>query len=101
MQPAAWPDWLEDTWAKSANKGEQRGESLAQHTWLVLSRLADLQRLRPDLPQVVGVSKLWHYLFWTCMLHDFGKAAQGFQGMLHGKGRWKQRHEVLSLAFLD
>jgi len=101
MQPAAWPDWLEDTWAKSANKGEQRGESLAQHTWLVLSRLADLQRLRPDLPQVVGVSKLWHYLFWTCMLHDFGKAAQGFQDMLHGKGRWKQRHEVLSLAFLD
>jgi CRISPR-associated endonuclease/helicase Cas3 len=101
MQPAAWPDWLEDTWAKSPNKGEQRGESLARHTWLVLSRLADLQRLRPDLTQVVGAPKLWHYLFWTCMLHDFGKAAQGFQDMLHGKGRWKQRHEVLSLAFVD
>ncbi|HNP70263.1 MAG TPA: CRISPR-associated helicase Cas3' [Kouleothrix sp.] len=101
MQPAAWPDWLDSTWGKSAGKGEQRGESLAQHTWLVISRLADLQRLRPDLPQLVGVPKLWHYLFWTCMLHDFGKAAQGFQDMLRGKGRWGQRHEVLSLIFVD
>lgn len=101
MYPTAWPNWLEHTWAKSADKGEERGESLAMHTWLVLSRLADLHRLRPNLPQLVGVPKLWHYLFWTCLLHDFGKAAQGFQAMLHGEGRWKQRHEVLSLAFLD
>jgi CRISPR-associated endonuclease/helicase Cas3 len=92
---------LDNIWAKSPAHGEKQGESLATHTWLVLSRLADLQRLRPDLPQLIGVPKLWQYMFWTCMLHDFGKAAQGFQGMLHGEGRWKQRHEVLSLAFLD
>ena len=101
MQPAVWPDWLDDTWAKSAGKGEQRGESLAQHTWLVLSRLTDLQRLRPELPKLVSVRKLWHYLFWTCLLHDFGKAAQGFQNMLRGNERWPQRHEALSLVFVD
>jgi CRISPR-associated endonuclease/helicase Cas3 len=101
MQPAIWPEWLDDVWAKSPNKGEKQGESLATHTWLVLSRLADLQRLRPDLPQLVDVPKLWHYMFWTCLLHDFGKAAQGFQHMLRGGGRWPQRHEVLSLAFVE
>lgn len=96
-----WPEWFDDIWAKSPNKGEQQGESLAQHTWFVLSRLADLQRLRPDLPQLVNMPKLWHYLFWTCMLHDFGKSTQGFQNMLRGGARWPQRHEVLSLAFVD
>jgi CRISPR-associated endonuclease/helicase Cas3 len=100
MQPTLWPDWLNDTWAKSAEKGQKQGENLAQHTWLVLSRLADLQRLRPDLPTLIGMPKLWHYMFWICLLHDFGKSAQGFQTMLHGEGRWKQRHEVLSLAFI-
>ncbi len=34
-------------------------------------------------------------------MHDFGKAADGFQDMVKGqKGRWGHRHEVLWLAFL-
>src|SRR5689334_2192417 len=82
MQPTQWPHWLDETWAKSPAKGEQRGESLAQHTWSVLERLADLQHLRPDLPKLIAVPKLWHYLFWTCLLHDFGKVAGGFQDVL-------------------
>lgn len=35
------------------------------------------------------------------MLHDFGKAANGFQQRLRGGPRWPYRHEVLSLAFVD
>lgn len=97
-----WPDWLQDIWAKSPERGPgYQGQSLAEHTWRTLQRLADLINLRPDLPAEVGCPWLWNTLFWACWLHDFGKAARGFQGMLRGRGRWPHRHEVLSLAFVD
>ena len=102
MIASRWPEWLDDVWAKSTEKGTGgRAESLAQHTWYVLERLTELVRLRPDLPQTLGVPRLWHVLFWAAFLHDFGKAADGFQARLRGGERWPHRHEVLSLAFLD
>lgn len=77
-------------------------ESLVEHTWWVLSRLADQRRLRPTLADAAGVPRLWHWLYWGTFLHDFGKAATGFQDMLHGRSRrWGFRHEALSLAFVD
>jgi CRISPR-associated endonuclease/helicase Cas3 len=108
MKPSHWPDWLNqdglDLWAKSSTDKEQKhpGESLADHTWLVLARLAELARLRPQLAAYLQASRLWHCLFWACFLHDFGKAARGFQNMLRKTDeRWARRHEVLSLVFLD
>lgn len=102
MRPSCWPDWLDAIWAKSPEKGAGgRPESLAEHTWLVLERLADFIRLRPALPQAVGVPRLWNILFWAAFLHDFGKAAAGFQARLRGGERWPHRHEVLSLVFMD
>ncbi len=94
---------MEETlWAKSAQKGAGgKPESLAHHTWLVLSRLADFIQLRPALPAQVGVPRLWHILYWAAFLHDFGKAAVGFQSRLRGGPKWPHRHEVLSLAFVD
>ena len=101
-RPSVWPEWSEDIWAKSPeSKDDPRGESLAQHTWNVLERLAEAIRLRPDLPKTLGFPRLWHGLFWACFLHDFGKAAKGFQEMLRGGAKWPHRHEVLSLVFLD
>ncbi|NTW02383.1 MAG: hypothetical protein HGA19_14080, partial [Oscillochloris sp.] len=61
MKPSIWPDWMERTRAKSAAYG---GESLADHTWDVLAKLAELRQLRPGLPALVGVPRLWHCLFW-------------------------------------
>ncbi len=98
MKPSTWPDWMNHIKAKSEQYG---GETLAEHTWDVLAKLAELRQLRPDLPTLVGTPRLWHCLFWTCLLHDFGKAARGFQARLAGGPRWPERHEVLSLAFLD
>ncbi len=101
MKPSLWPDWLDDTWAKSKQESEQAGESLAQHTWNVLERLSELALLRPELATQLDAPKIWHCLFWACFLHDFGKAASGFQKMLRDGQRWGHRHEILSLAFLD
>src|SRR3989442_627732 len=98
MKPLAWPDNLDYILAKSADRG---GETLAQHTWDVLEKLEALRRLRPTLANLAGIPELWHCLFWTCLLHDFGKAARGFQARLKGGEPWKHRHEVLSLAFFD
>lgn len=97
-----WPDGLDDVWAKSAEKGQNgRPESLVVHTRNVLERLADIIRLRPELPKQIGFPELWNCLFWACFLHDLGKSANGFQEMLRTGKRWPHRHEVLSLAFLD
>ncbi len=99
MHPTYWPHHLNHLLAKSADRG---GETLAQHTWDVLEKLAALSRLRPTLSRLGQPGPaLWHCLFWACLLHDFGKAARGFQSMLCGGERWTHRHEVLSLAFFD
>jgi CRISPR-associated endonuclease/helicase Cas3 len=103
MKPSQWPDWLDDVWAKSADKGAgNEPESLAQHTWSVLERLTDFIQLRSMLPTELGNPHLWNTLFWAAFLHDFGKAVPGFQTMLRKKGeKWKHRHEVFSLAFVE
>jgi CRISPR-associated endonuclease/helicase Cas3 len=98
------PDFLNHLLAKSADNG---GDTLAEHTWAVLARLADQYRLRPTLAQDWHAPRLWHQLYWACFLHDFGKAAQDFQARLKPNAptnTWSEgrhRHEVLSFAFLD
>ncbi len=102
QNPAQCPHWMTDIWAKSADRGEGgEPETLAQHTWYVLERLNEFIRLRPSLPDELGVPRLWHILFWSAFIHDFGKAARGFQARLRGGERWTHRHEVLSLVFVD
>ncbi|MFN8485242.1 MAG: CRISPR-associated helicase Cas3' [Anaerolineae bacterium] len=102
MKPSVWPAYLDDVWAKSAEKGAGGvPETLATHTWNVLARLDDFIRLRPDLPRALGQPRLWHILYWAAFLHDFGKAASGFQARLHGGPPWPHRHEILSVACVD
>ena len=103
--PAALdPTFIAHIKAKSLDLG---GDTLAEHTWCVLSRLADQQRLRPGLAAQFKDSRLWHHLYWGCFLHDFGKAAAGFQERLQtdaAPNTWSEgrhRHEILSLAFVD
>lgn len=102
--PRVWPDHLEYLLAKSAALGAGgKPETLAEHTYSVLEKLAANIRLRPSLPEQIGVPRLWHILFWSTFLHDFGKVAKSFQARLKSKDapKWSHRHEVLSLAFVD
>ena len=103
IENVPYPDWLNNVWAKSTELGEGgQPETLAQHTWYVLSRLAEFIQLRPNLPTQLNVPRLWHILFWSAFLHDFGKAVEGFQNQLRRDGQgWGHRHEVFSLAFVD
>lgn len=102
IPPELSPSLVDHFKAKSKDRG---GETLAQHTWDVLSRLADQYRLRPNLAESVD-SRIWSQLFWGCFLHDFGKAASQFQERLKENpsvNQWSEqrhRHEILSLAFV-
>lgn len=95
------PDSMKDLMAKSHDMG---GQTLAQHTWDVLARMAVQRDTHPHLSGRLG-ERLWSQAFWAAFLHDFGKAAHGFQEILKGKQAvWserKHRHEVLSLGFID
>jgi CRISPR-associated endonuclease/helicase Cas3 len=92
---------LDEIWAKSPVEGECAGEPLVAHTWELLCRLGELASLRPSLPRVCALPGFWTLMGWAAFLHDWGKAARGFQEALRGGPPWGHRHEVLSLAFLD
>jgi CRISPR-associated endonuclease/helicase Cas3 len=92
---------LREVWAKSPSSPSRDGETLAEHTSWVLTRLADQRRLRPHMGDEVGEPRLWHRLYWAGFIHDWGKAARGFQDQVRFADRkWGSRHEVLSLAFV-
>lgn len=87
---------------KTAQDGTvtQALETLEEHTRRVLEALAGLMSRAPRLAAIAGRDDFWHVAFWAAVIHDFGKAATGFQDMLTGGERFGHRHEVLSLAFL-
>lgn len=90
-------------WAKSKKKDGTPGQTLNQHTQEVIQKFGQLVERTPNLPEPnwLDTPSFWNQIFWACLFHDFGKSADGFQKMLNGGGRWKLRHEVLSLAFLS
>jgi CRISPR-associated endonuclease/helicase Cas3 len=98
-----WPTWMDDArlMAKSEALG---GQTLAEHTRDVLEHLQDMLVLHRELELIAG-KRLWQQMYWGCLLHDFGKAAIEFQERLQGvKNQWAeygQRHEILSLGFVD
>ncbi len=46
------------------------------------------------------MSRLWPRAAAAVMFHDLGKCCQGFQNTVRGGVRFRQRHEVLSVALL-
>ncbi|AIS53551.1 CRISPR-associated nuclease/helicase Cas3 [Thermoanaerobacter kivui] len=84
--------------AKSSEYGE---ETLIQHTQKALNVLKSLKEAYPEVLEICGDEKFYEYLFAAIFLHDFGKAAEGFQKMLKEAKPWGYRHEIISAGFIS
>lgn len=76
-------------------------ETLQEHTEKALMVFKSVKDAYPEVPQICEVPDFWEHLFYSIFLHDFGKAASGFQKSLTGKESWKYRHEILSAGFVS
>jgi len=94
---------LVDVLAKSAgHSGTGRPETLTGHS----RKTRDAARVvagRIGLPGVLAsYPRFWAWAECSSLLHDTGKVAAGFQLQLrHKQHSWHERHEVLSLAYVD
>ena len=75
-------------------------ETLQEHTENCLAVYDSLRERMPFLADVAGEPDFFQYLFYAVALHDFGKAAIGFQKQLTDGKRWGYRHEILSTGFV-
>ena len=81
-------------------KSIPKEETLKEHTENCLLVYNSLRELMPFLADVAGEPDFFQHLFYAIALHDFGKAATGFQKQLHENIRWNYRHEILSTGFV-
>jgi CRISPR-associated endonuclease/helicase Cas3 len=104
--PGCPPDaepFLADVLAKSAShSGTGRPEPLTGHS----RKTRDAARTvaaRIGSPGVLaGYLRFWAWAEQAALLHDAGKIAAGFQLQLRQKQYpWRERHEILSLAYVD
>lgn len=75
-------------------------QTLREHTENCLTVYDSLQERMPFLAEVAKEPDFFEHLFYTVALHDFGKAATGFQRQLTTGPRWNYRHEILSAGFV-
>ena len=75
-------------------------ETLKDHTENCLDVFNSLRKRMPFLADVAGEPDFFEHLFYAVALHDFGKAATGFQTQLTDGKRWNYRHEILSTGFV-
>lgn len=86
----------------SSGSGLGRPELLTQHS-LSVREAARAVADRIGSPGVLASRPgFWSAVETAALLHDAGKVAEGFQRQLRTNGEvWGERHEVLSLAYVD
>ncbi len=75
-------------------------ETLKEHTENCLDVYKSMRERMPFLAEVAKNPDFFEHLFYAVALHDFGKAATGFQKQLTDDTRWNYRHEILSTGFV-
>ena len=75
-------------------------ETLLCHTENCLLVYNSLREQMPFLADVAKDPDFFEHLFYAIALHDFGKAATGFQKQLAEGSLWGYRHEILSTGFV-
>jgi CRISPR-associated endonuclease/helicase Cas3 len=101
--PAAPPPSPRPPRAKSPTRPGQPGELLTDHLHATLTALEQIRARVGDIP---GVPEgFWTWAALAALLHDAGKIADGFQRMVGNTAEpartWGERHEVLSLGFVE
>ena len=81
-------------------KSIPKEETLKEHTKNCLAVYNSLRERMPFLADVAQNPDFFKHLFYAVALHDFGKAATGFQKQLKGGPKWGYRHEILSAGFV-
>lgn len=84
-----------EVYAKSSPK-----ETLLEHTEKCLSVFCNIREMYNEVPEICSCEDFFEHLFYAIFLHDFGKAATGFQEMLNKEIKWNYRHEILSSSFV-
>ena len=77
-------------------------ESLVDHIENALNVFKELKEIYSEIPILINEQDFFDHLFYCIFLHDFGKAATGFQEILKKKDKkrfWNYRHEILSAGF--
>lgn len=75
-------------------------ESLIEHTKNCIDVYFSLKNKMPFLAEISQHADFFKNLYFAIILHDFGKAAKGFQEQLQPNGKiWNYRHEILSAGF--
>jgi CRISPR-associated endonuclease/helicase Cas3 len=89
--------------AKSAHgSGLGRTETLTEHSAAVRDAARSVADRIGDAGVLAGYPRFWEWVCWAALLHDAGKVAAGFQLQLRpGADPWDERHEVLSLAYVE
>lgn len=86
--------------AKSTPPGDP--ERLTTHSRVVHDTVGQLQERLATAGVLAADPAFWSWVRRAALLHDSGKVAEDFQRqLLPGGGSWGQRHEVLSLAYVD
>ena len=81
-------------------KSIPKEETLLEHTQNCLAVYNSLRERMSFLADVANNPDFFEHLFYAIALHDFGKAATGFQKQLTDGKRWNYRHEILSTGFV-
>ncbi len=95
---------MKDLRAKSSTTPGTPGELLTSH---LLNTLEALRTIRARIGDIPGMpAEFWTWAAIAALLHDTGKLPDGFQRMIGNAPQqkpvvWGERHEVLSLGFVD
>ncbi|MEV3871743.1 CRISPR-associated helicase Cas3' [Streptomyces sp. NPDC049906] len=91
---------LPDVRAKSTPASDP--ERLTTHSRTVHGAVGQIEARIADAGVLAAEPAFWSRVRRAALLHDAGKVAEGFQRQLPPGGTpWGERHEVLSLAYVD
>ncbi|MGW5171134.1 CRISPR-associated helicase Cas3' [Streptomyces nodosus] len=77
-------------------------ERLTAHSRTVMETVDEIRARIGDAGVIAHEPAFWTRVAAAALLHDTGKIAEGFQRqILPGGPLWGERHEVLSLAYVD